>query len=146
MTRKASVAAGALALFCATGAAAQGPSTPTPVIDGLNAYRDFGHDSAIVWWVRGSAVEGLVGRDVNRAFSDLESSFGSYEGYEVLANVPIGARTMRTYVSIHLQKGAIYMWFDSYRGAKGWVLTGFLLNAKPGEILPPAMLSPSRQP
>lgn len=126
----------------AQGVSAQAPATPPPILNGLTAYRAFGGDSAIAVWVRGSALEGLVGRDVARGLADLEASFGSYEGHEVLGNVAIGTRGMRTYVAIHLHTGAFYVWFDSYRSATGWLLTGFLLNAKPSEILPASMLTP----
>jgi hypothetical protein len=120
--------------------------TPPVVLAGLNAYRASGRDSAIATWMRGSALEGQIGSQVARALEDIESAVGSATGHEILANVAIGTRVIRTYAVVHFRRGAMFALFDSYHGDSGWVLNGFLFNTRAQEILPPSMLAPPTRP
>ena len=122
--------------------AAQKPETPPIVIAGLQAYRAFGRDSAIATWLRGSPVEGQIGNQVNRGLQDVETAYGSATGGEILANVAIGTRVVRSYVVVLFTKGPMYAWFDCYRRDNSWIIVGFLFNTRPQEILPPSMLAP----
>jgi hypothetical protein len=74
---------------------------------------------------------------------DFETAIGSSAtGYEILANVAIGTRVIRTYAVLHFARGALFASFDSYHADAEWLLNGIWFNGRPQEILPPSMLGP----
>jgi hypothetical protein len=127
-------------------AQAQTSQTPPILIAGLNAYIAFGHDSALAIWERGSPARGQASVQVRRGLEDLEASYGRATGFDILANVAIGSRVVRTYYVVLFENGPLYGLFDSFRTATTQIMTGFLLNSKPQEILPAAMLAPPTHP
>lgn len=49
----------------------------------------------------------------------------------------VGAHVRRVYVLVRLERGPLYAFFEYYQEADGgWIIPGFLLNAKATEILP----------
>ena len=125
--------------------AAQAPETPPIVLSGLRAYQAFGRDSAVAVWTRGSPIEGQVGSQVMRGMEDIETAYGSATDHEILANVAIGRRVIRSYVVVYFTRGPMYAWFDCYRSNDSWITVGFLFNTRPQEILPRAMLEPAQR-
>jgi hypothetical protein len=104
---------------------AQAPDTPPLVLAGLDAYRAGGTDSAVAVWLRDSPAQGQPGlSQVIEGLSNIERAYGEFTGYEVLGNVPLGARVIRTYVVILFAGGPLYAWFDSYRTSTGWIMPG----------------------
>ena len=121
---------------------AQAPQLPPAVSAGLEAYKQGGASAALAAWLKGSAIPQETSPTTRAAFEQIEGAYGHFTGYDVLRVVPFGPHVLRSYVVILCERGAVYAWFDSYKGGEHWILTQFLFNTKPDLILPPTMLAP----
>ena len=127
-------------LATAPGLSAQGTELPTVVRAGLMAYERGGISAALRIWSQDSPIADKFGSEVQHTFEQVKNVYRRMIGYDVLAVVQLGPHSARSYVVILYESGPSYIWFDCYKKADHWVMTGFLFNVKPDTILPPGML------
>jgi hypothetical protein len=120
---------------------AQGPELPSVLRAGLLAYEHGGASAALRAWSQDSPIADKFDSDLEHVFVQVENIYGRMIGYDVLSVVALSPHSSRSYVVILYESGPAYIWFDCYKKADHWVLTGFLYNVKPDAILPPAMLA-----
>jgi len=123
--------------------AAQAADLPPIVSKGFDAYQTNGAAAAIDGWLAGSGFVGQAALRGNliQGILNVESSFGHYAGYDVLKIVTLGTRVRRVYAIALYDRGPVYIYFDCYHAADGWVLSMIQVNAKASEILPADMLT-----
>ncbi len=115
----------------------QTPRLPTPVESGLQAYQTSGATAAVRSWLADSPLASqrdLLNKTVAE-FKAIEQTYGAFSSYEVLGIKSFGQRSLRCYLVLQYEKGPVFIYFDSYRTAKRWTVTGFLFNTKADLIL-----------
>lgn len=91
-------------------------------------------------------MNSFLGRDsqlVSRteaSLTQIETTFGSFVDLEVVGTSRIGSRVVRNYAVLLYERGPLFVYFDTYRSDGGLIVTGFLFNTKPDEILPGRLL------
>ena len=122
--------------------AAQEP--PPIVVDGLKAVVRSGIDTAVVAWLKGSAVQDDSGSkgQLSGAFAKLPAWYGKTIDFEVLKTYLLGTHFKRTYAIVLCEGGQIFFRFDYYLGPRGWVMQHLDFNTDRAKILPEALLPP----
>lgn len=117
---------------------------PPVVLAGIDAYRKQGPEAAVKEWLANSRVarDTALVLETIAGLKRVEEAYGVLEGYDVIKLAPIGSRNLRTYLILLYRKGALFLYFDTYREASGWIVTGFQYNTKPDGILPASVLDP----
>jgi len=90
---------------------------PKIVSEGLEGYKNFGHQAAFETWLKGSPIEGDSG--TKTALVDIathaEQAYGRMGGYEFIRTAPISPLIKRVYVALLFEKSPLYVTFDCYR-------------------------------
>lgn len=138
MTRTYLSLACSLSLLPSTQVPAQQKDVPPVVLSGLQVYRAEGAAAAVKAWLVNSPVSGDAGliSNTTAALKRFEAASGPLTGQDILQSSPLGSRALRNYVILLFERGPLYAYFDTYRTSKGWIVTGFLFNSRPDEILP----------
>jgi len=115
---------------------AQAPDLPSIVRSGLDAYKQAGVEAALTAWFKESPIASQTAPAVKGTLQQIEATYGSIIGYDVIRVVPLGPHASRSYVVILYQRGPLYFWFDSYKPGDRWIITALLFNTRADSILP----------
>jgi hypothetical protein len=117
---------------------AQQKDVPPVVLSGLQVYKAEGAAAAVKAWLLNSPVgdDAALISNTTAALKRIQTTYGTLIGHDILQSSPLGSRGARNYVILLFERGPLYAYFDTYRTSKGWIVTGFLFNGKPDEILP----------
>ena len=122
------------------------PDVPPVVRAGFDSLKAAGFEAGIRGWLKGSPVlQAGTPQELTEKLRPVLTAYGDYVGYDVLGTVRIGDHVTRVYAVVRFALGPLYVFFDCYQSATGWIVTTFLFNAQPGLILPPEMLRPRAQ-
>lgn len=113
-----------------------------PVIErGLAAFQTKGGRAAVENWVRGGPLENTDGEKAEvAAIQKLEKLYGRYQGFSVIAQIPLSAASRLLYLEVQLLEGPVYFKFLVFAGKKGVDVVGLELDPVPDQILPPYVL------
>jgi|GEM_PF-3149225 len=107
--------------------------------DVFETYRRFGGPAAIDKMVQGAPrdVDGDVRTEVTPAFSELQSSFGSFTGYDVMRVMTISSDHHRLFLKLNYERGTGYAMIDQIAKANGvGYIAKALVNRDPERIFP----------
>ena len=123
--------------------AAERPTDVPPIVTaGLTAYKAEGSRAALAVWLKGSPVANpATTEQMIASLTPIEAAYGSVLGHEILRVVPLSASVRRIYAIVRYERGPLFMSFDCYHTAGGWIIPTFLTNTRAAEILPASMLS-----
>lgn len=115
---------------------------PQIVKDGLMAYKSAGPDAAIKAWIKGSPYENSKeALSQANVFKQIETFYGPYVGYHLIAILPITPSVKMVYFSMNFESGPVFAKFMIYEATKGWYLSGkFNFNTEPEVVLPKWLL------
>ena len=136
------VVGGLLGLLIPTNGLSQGDVLSHVLLSGIEAYRTGGAPAAVNAWLTKSPI----GRDselISNTVASLrkvENAYGVFVGYDLVGTSHIGSRVVRSYLVLNYRRGPLFAYFDTYSGADGVVVVGFLFNPKPDPIFPPRLL------
>ncbi len=136
------VLAGVLSVLSPARAVTQQKDAPRVLLVGLQVYKAQGAAAAVKAWLVDSPASDdaeMISNTV-AALNKIQAAYGKLVGYEVLQSSLIGSRAARNYLILLYERGPLYAHFDTYRTSKDSVVTGFLFNTKPDEILPRSLL------
>lgn len=115
---------------------------PAIVVEGLSASRNGSMRAAVEVWLKDSPVAATTDIDqIQAGLAPVETAYGHVTGYDLLRVIHIGTKVRRVYFVVQYERGPLYGFIDCYQTSRGWVVPGFLTNAQPSVILPPALLA-----
>ena len=62
--------------------------------------------------------------------------YGKMAGYEILKTVKVTSSTSRVYAEIRYEKGPLFMFFDCFNSANGWIIPTMKIITDLDKILP----------
>lgn len=115
---------------------------PKIVVDGLNAYKTSGFTEAFNVWLKGSPMESdkTTTMNLKGGFTQIETLYGKMIGYDILKNIKISSTTKRVYLEVNYEKGPLFVYFDCYNSARGWIIPMMKFHTEADKILPANML------
>jgi len=117
-------------------------NTPKIVTDGMEAFKTSGFEAAFDVWLKNSPMDNdkTTISSLKGALVQIEGLYGKMIGYEILINYKLSSTTVRTYAEIHYEKGPVFLFFDSYKTATGWVIPMMRFHTDANQIFPEAFL------
>ena len=111
---------------------------PKIVIDGLTAYKTSGYEEAFNVWLKGSPMESdkTTTMKLKGGFTQIETFFGKMIGFNILKNFKISSMTTRVYLEADYEKGPLFVYFDCYNSARGWIISMMKFHTEADKILP----------
>ncbi len=128
----------ALAPYVRAGAAdTSSEEVPKVVLSGLDAYKAEGPDAAMKAWIKGSPIEGSK-EALSQAnnLRQIQDFYGAYKTFHFIQSRNLGPTSRMIYLALDYEKGPVFGKFLVFRAEQGWILTSFLFNTHPEQILP----------
>jgi hypothetical protein len=119
-------------------AAAQGSTVPEVVVRGLDAYHEFGRDSALAIWTHSwdRQRDSASIASLRNGFADADRRFGPLNGSDMLGQVEIGRAVRRVYTVLRYQIRPIFARFDLYADNAAWRVTNITSTLEPEQVIP----------
>jgi len=130
-------------VLCAPDLAAQVKPTQPIVIEGLEAYRLNGADSALSVWVAGWAQADSGSRNALReSLRQVEAASGRFVGHDIVATAEAGSGFSRVFVVMRYESRPLFARFDVYRPESDWKLVAITWHTNANEVWPTELLLP----
>ena len=111
---------------------------PAIVTQGLDAYKASTYTEAFRVWLKGSPLDAdkTTAMNLLGAFTQIESAYGKFTGYDILRIVALSRSTIRVYVEIRYEKGPLFAFFECYNSPKGWIIPTVRFHMEADKLLP----------
>jgi len=110
---------------------------PKVILSGLDAYKAEGPEAAMKAWIKGSPIEGSK-EALSQAnnLRQIQDFYGAYKTFHFIQSRNLGPTSRMIYLALDYEKGPVFGKFLVFRAEQGWILTSFLVNTHPEQILP----------